>query len=163
MGELRVALVCCQVCKIPECLDKSSGTFQRQRPHKRCLGLNKGPLRVTTGSQSLLEVLLFPGPLASVFVDIFHAQWCKVRTPANSCSTGWRESNKGYWFVQVRFPYTSSSRLPPWGEMAQSMNANLLLCKSTFVEMMLSTAALMCFGNATSLQVLIFYIQVPST
>lgn len=68
LGELSVALVCCQVRKIPECcgLHKSSGTFQRQQPHKGCLGFNKGPLRVTTGSQSLLEVRLFPGVSLSV-------------------------------------------------------------------------------------------------
>lgn len=67
LGELSVALMCCQVCKKPECcgLHKSSGTFQRQQPHKGCLGFNKGSRRVTTASQSLLEVL-FPGVGLSV-------------------------------------------------------------------------------------------------
>ena len=43
------------VCTDPLVLFKGS-----IRPHKGCLGFNKGPGGITTGSQSLLEVCLFP-------------------------------------------------------------------------------------------------------
>lgn len=65
--------MCFQACKIAECcgLHKSSGTFQRQQPHKGCLGFNKGPLRVTTSSQSQLEVHLFPSVSFSIWYFLY--------------------------------------------------------------------------------------------